>query len=647
MNNEINLDDFCSLLSINRGTGKNWVKLGKISPTRIEKDNVYFDEEYALKVVEDIKSGDNKALRSRRNKKYVTGLGLYHQYISRTNVNAPIIFKLIDDIKKSNLELTNKEISIIIADAALFFLAKDGKRISLYEYISDKNKKDIYGDKTKLIDDLIPGKQETVKFCKEHGKLLNLPFCLDEKYSEDLLGLMYISCRNLRQRKAKGAYYTPTTVVRKLVENISKSDDLCREDIKILDPCLGSGNFLLQLDKRISPYNIYGYDIDEISVKIARINLAIRYPECPVHVLMNNIKNEDFLLETTQDFDIILGNPPWGYDFSKEERIVLKEKFGCVVTSNMESYDLFVEKALMSLKIGGKISFVLPMAFLSVKTHKKIREIILEECNIKSVIYLGDVFDKVNCPSIILEIEKTGKKCDIRGLCIEKSNENFVINTSRRLDAECFSFSINDEDYEILEKMKTRENIVYLKDNAEFAMGIVTGDNKRFLANEKKSGMERIYKGQNIVKYGYADNNELKYIAFDPSKYQQVAKVDLYRADEKLLYRFISGELVFAYDDKRRLSLNSCNVLIPHLKGISIKYVLGLLNSRLADFWFQKEFNSVKVLKSHLERFPIPVPTGNEHDKVVELVDKLLLRDENYNCYYDELESVIRKIYHL
>ena len=43
-----------------------------------------------------------------------------------------------------------------------------------------------------------------------------------------------------------------------------------------------------------------------------------------------------------------------------------------------------------------------------------------------------------------------------------------------------------------------------------------------------------------------------------------------------------------------------------------MKYIMAILNSRVAQFYFKKRFNSVKVLRSHIEQIPIPfVVKGN------------------------------------
>ena len=138
----------------------------------------------------------------------------------------------------------------------------------------------------------------------------------------------------------------------------------------------------------------------------------------------------------------------------------------------------------------------------------------------------------------------------------------------------------------------------YLACNAKFALGIVTGNNKKYIRDKKEDGFETVLKGSDIFRYSIKDINN--YIQFTPNAFQQVASEKMYRAEEKLLYRFICEVPVFAYDNCQTLSLNSCNILIPQIEGMDIKYVLAVLNSRVSAFFINKKFNSVKLLRSHI-----------------------------------------------
>ncbi len=161
--------------------------------------------------------------------------------------------------------------------------------------------------------------------------------------------------------------------------------------------------------------------------------------------------------------------------------------------------------------------------------------------------------------------------------------------------------------------MKRVPGVMYLRGgSAKFALGIVTGgDNRRFIKDQDQPGAEAVLKGSDIFKYNYAEPQSR--ILFTPEKFQQVAPLKYYRAPEKLIYRFINKQLVFAYDDRQMLSLNSANVLIPpELTGYRIKYAAAVLNSSFAQFFFQMSYASVKVLRRHLSPYPSPrLPFGD------------------------------------
>jgi len=114
------------------------------------------------------------------------------------------------------------------------------------------------------------------------------------------------------------------------------------------------------------------------------------------------------------------------------------------------------------------------------------------------------------------------------------------------------------------------------------------------------------------------------FLKFVPASFQQVAPESKYRAKEKLIYKFISSKLVFAYDDKQSLTLNSANILIPKIENYSLKVILCLLNSSLFQFVFSKKFNTHKVLKGDLENLPFPVFTPDIQSDLECLVDQAI-----------------------
>ena len=156
-----------------------------------------------------------------------------------------------------------------------------------------------------------------------------------------------------------------------------------------------------------------------------------------------------------------------------------------------------------------------------------------------------------------------------------------------------------------------------------------------------------VLRGADLYKFKYRPSDCC--LAFQPELFQQAAPAFCYRAKEKLLYRFVCSQLVFAYDDAQTLSLNSCNLLIPEIEGLGMKYILAVLNARAAQFYFKKKFRSMKVLRSQIEEIPIPFVEKERQDKIVGLVDIILKASDAAAVAggYEALEEEVSKLYGL
>ena len=645
-NKYITLQEVCQLLQISVATGRNWIKQGKIEPQYIEGKKSYFTKEYVDSYKKDIEEGVNTSLKSRRNKKYVSGNSLYKSYVSKQCENVTNVNTLLQILEEENIQVDNQVLGIIVADCAVKLMKqrhtphneiiKNGLRAFFAGDIS-------FGGFDKLIYDLIEDVGMAIKWIENYNRCLSIQYKYEEK--EDILGLLYISCKNIGNRKATGSYYTPTNIVRKLVSKVFESTEKYGN---VLDPCCGTGNFLLQLPDYISIENIYGYDIDDISVKLTRINMALKFENVDVDTIYTHIKLSDYLKDQEKKkFDIILGNPPWGYCFDEEDSDYLRKNYLSATGKTIESYDVFIEKSIKKLEKDGLLSFVIPEAILNVKAHMQIRQLILDNTSIPYVDFLGDTFDKVQCPCVILQLKNTRSSFSCIGMEVNNGKRVFKIERDRSITPECFSFNMTDDEYMVLSKLTSFEPVEYLKGKAIFALGLVTGNNKEYISNVKTENNEIILKGADICKYKI--NPMDNYILFKPEKFQQVAPTDYYRAPEKLIYRFISNQLVFAYDDNQTLSLNSANILIPQIEGMKIKYILAVLNSRVAQYIFKMKFNSIKVLRSHIESIPIPIITLEQQEYIIEIVDCLMNeKSEKTIMYvYEKLDDEIRKIYGL
>ena len=255
---------------------------------------------------------------------------------------------------------------------------------------------------------------------------------------------------------------------------------------------------------------------------------------------------------------------------------------------------------------------------MNVKVHQDIRKFILENYSINSIENLNKIFSGVLSNIILLKLGFSNS-----GLInlIDKSN-TFKIEQKYYLSNINNNFSfINPKDIKLLDKLYSKEYETLLF--SDWGLGIVTGNNKKYLSAQEQEQYEPIYTGKEISKYFLL--KEKNYIKYDRKNYQQVAKDELYRASEKLLYKFISKKLVFSYDNRKSLVLNSANILIPKLKTHSIKTALAYLNSNVFQYIYSKKFNELKVLKNNLCALPFPLIAQNEKEELEKLVNNYLI----------------------
>lgn len=630
------IDDLCKVLSISKATVKNWIRLKKITP---DIGDCLFSKKYIEHFISEIKADCNTKLKCRRNKKSATGKMLYKAY-----VHTPQNQRLVEELLELGIVQTESDLLIVLANFAIqLYYQSHGIQYTNNNVLSDFLQQEVQSKFYFLITDLLGSDTANIADIIRLQPALTKELLFVE--GEDSLGFVYISLRDIGYRKNSGAYYTPEKVVKKLIDNLCNDDNQLNCKI-ICDPCCGTGNFLLGLgSKGIDYANLYGQDIDPVSVYLARINLALVAPKMSVLELRSRIRIGNTYFETfNEKFDIILGNPPWGSDLSDDDMVKCRNLFKTAEGKSIESYDLFVEKALSMLRYNGVLAFVLPEAVLSVAAHGTVRRLMLNSCSFKFISYLGNVFSGVQCPAIILGVTLDNAKTVI-GCKVIDGNNSFVIAHGRDFSDGMLSFNISDEDNECIKAISCADNVAYLKGNAQFALGIVTGNNKEYISRQMHDGYEIVLKGRDILRYSIKETSN--YIRFAPESFQQVAPTELYRAKEKLLYRFICEVPVFTYDDKQTLSLNSCNILIPQIEDLKIKYILAVLNSSVAAFFISKKFNSVKLLRSHIEALPIPMISESKQLEIIERVDGMMASSEDAAAKYADIDKLIMEAYQL
>jgi|TARA_R110002074_G_scaffold204398_2_gene372740 site-specific DNA-methyltransferase (adenine-specific) len=415
------------------------------------------------------------------------------------------------------------------------------------------------------------------------------------------LGDAYEGDLSNSHRNKEGVYYTPDHIVKRFFKNITGNVS----ELVFCDPCCGSGNFIIAaLDHGFLPENIYGFDTDPVAVAITNARFKSRSG-----IASTNINMADFLHDVVLDdvlnipsFDVVLTNPPWGKKLPPKDKDLLSKAFSC--PKSVDTSALFFQAALRKSKPSSIIGMLLPEAFFNISSFGSTREAILKH-KILSFVDFDKPFKGLMTKAKGLFVMKeklsnieTSIPCETLTGTHFRSHKSFIKNPKT-----IFNFECDPQSSDLINHLYSLPHTT-LDGKARWGLGIVTGNNKKFVSADFKDNYLPVFKGSEI-QAGQLPKPK-NFIPSDLTQYQQVASPDLYFSPEKLIYRFISSNLVFHHDTEGKLFLNSANMLVlENDVGISHADLAWLLNTKLMNWVFRQVFDTHKVLRSDLEALPI------------------------------------------
>lgn len=482
-----------------------------------------------------------------------------------------------------------------------------------------------------------------------HTEITNKLEILFQNYNGEKIGIEYENSLSDSFRNKEGIYYTPSWIVSDMFKNIPVNSDT-----RFLDPCCGSGNFIIQAIKSgVSPENIYGFDVDENAVLITKQRIKDEFGFETKNIKVGDFLNEAHRLkQENTTFDLIFTNPPWGKKIEKSDKKKFADIYNC--GSSFDTTSLFMGASFSVLKQNGFLGFLIQEAFFNIATFGDIRNSVLS----KQILRLVD-YDKAfkglitKAQAVIVANQKSNDDTIIE--CnFNNKNYNRTLYSFKKNPKNIFNFWTNEDESKVIDRLYSYNHIT-LQEKAKWALGIVTGNNNKYCKKTQENDTYiPIFKGSDITKNGLKEASN--FIVNDFSNFQQVAPVEMYKAKEKLIYKFISSGLCFFYDDKQRFVLNSANILIPADIGISARQLADLLNSEVLNWLFKKLFSTHKVLRGDLELLPIHTEYFKVHKKFSEETYLEFLQIErtengrfriNTNSEKDKFSAKKRKYNHL
>ncbi|EAI7966002.1 class I SAM-dependent DNA methyltransferase [Campylobacter coli] len=419
-------------------------------------------------------------------------------------------------------------------------------------------------------------------------------------------------------------------------------------------------------------------------------------------------------------FDLIIGNPPYIKENDNKELFANTKKLR-TYQGKMDIWYHFVGRGFDILKNNGYLAFIATNNWVTNSGAKKLRNIVLEESQILSLVDFSSfmVFDSASIQTMIMSFQKTKPPKNyefhfakittqtpiyedvINLLKNEKTQNNEILSinlTPKKFIDKTLNFTKSD--YEELFNKIQKYGKFYLEES-EVAQGIVPAIDEAFVIKDKNvfskneqcfikeyyTGLSGKFYSSFTDKYliylsnkNYSGNlDDLPNLKQHFQKYKEILKESkikyktpnkpyfyLHRereekffkkGEEKIISQVRCIEPIFVYSNEN--FYGSRALFFIQTCRINLKYLTGVLNSKLIAFWLKHkgkiQGNLFKIDKEPLLNIPIVnINSKNEKlaNKLISLVDEILkAKEQNKNANTQELEnkinSLVYKLYNL
>lgn len=419
-------------------------------------------------------------------------------------------------------------------------------------------------------------------------------------------------------------------------------------------------------------------------------------------------------------FDLIIGNPPYIKENDNKDLFTNTKKLR-TYQGKMDIWYHFVGRGFDILKNNGYLAFIATNNWVTNSGAKKLRNIVLEESQILSLVDFSSfmVFDSASIQTMIMQFQKIKPPKNyefhfakittqtpiyedvINLLKNEKTQNNEILSinlTPKKFIDKTLNFTKSD--YEELFNKIQKYGKFYLEES-EVAQGIVPAIDEAFVIKDKNvfskneqcfikeyyTGLSGKFYSSFTDKYliylsnkNYSGNlDDLPNLKQHFQKYKEILKESkikyktpnkpyfyLHRereekffkkGEEKIISQVRCIEPIFVYSNEN--FYGSRALFFIQTCRINLKYLTGVLNSKLIAFWLKHkgkiQGNLFKIDKEPLLNIPVVnINSKNEKlaNKLISLVDEILkAKEQDKNANTQELEnkinSLVYKLYNL
>lgn len=322
-------------------------------------------------------------------------------------------------------------------------------------------------------------------------------------------------------------------------------------------------------------------------------------------------------------------------------------------------FEAFIERALLIVKLNSIVEFILPSTLLTNLYSKKARKYLLDNYNVFELTNFGmDVFEEATVHTCIIGIQNSNEKglTKLRKQIWSKEElelEAEKVKLDELVDKTSLAINVTLSSSEIKLFSKLAQHKV-LSEICFIRQCIKTGDDKKYvMKSETTLGVpwKKSLRGKGIDRYRILEEDlYLKYGDFLARNWQNKS----FYETPKIAIRETGNRIIAALDLDNRYFLSTLYAIYPKVEFTLdyLKFLLGILNSKLATFFIKKiafdltEGAFTKVRTNQLGRLPIP----SFEKKLKHLVEEIILKkQENINTSSEEnqIDQLVYELYEL
>ena len=353
-----------------------------------------------------------------------------------------------------------------------------------------------------------------------------------------------------------------------------------------------------------------------ILARLKDINLAENNKFFLWHTWFSDVFNRD---DDKNGFDIVIGNPPYVVvsDIDKDHLYYKYKTKNC-----LELYAYFFEHSINILHQTGVLSFITGSLYTKGIKFEPLR--IFLEKNSQLITYRNEgdeVFKNVNMPtSTILLYKSNFSRWSFDDLL---GNSNNILAKMNTYSKPLSSISIMQRGFEV-----GRDRV------------------------SKEHGKYRFLTGSNVEKYCY---KTISYVNQDVV--DEFQKDAIFYTGERLLIRETGSYLTVVYLDENLYCNRSLYSTIIKDSQFNVQYVVGILNSKAIQYYYQQKFKAEtelfpKIRIKQAKQLPIPVASLTEQQLIVTLIEKIITAKRispqiSIEKLEREIDQIVYKLYDL